>query len=105
MPGWPASAAPASRPVPVTALSTQAGRERQLADADGCQRRVLGRLDDQRVAHRECGPDDAGEDLQGIVPRDDAGDHAVRLAQSERGVAVEEGDRVAVDLVGRTAVE
>ena len=81
------------------------GFQRQLGHADGGQRRVLGRLGDQRVAHRECRADDARQNLQRIVPRHDARHHAMRLAQRQRRVAVEEGDGVAMDLVGGAAVE
>ncbi len=83
----------------------KAGFQRQFGHADRGQRGVLGGLHDQRVAHGERRTRDAGEDLQRIVPGDDAGDDAVRLAQRQRGVAVEERDGVAVDLVAGAAVE
>ena len=66
---------------------------------------VLGRLDDQRVAHGKCCARHPAEDLQRIVPRQDAGDDAMRLAQRHRRIALEEGNRVAVDLVPGAAVE
>ena len=50
-------------------------------------------------------PSDARQDLHGIVPGNDAGHDAVRLAQRQRGIAVEEGNGVAVDLVAGAAVE
>ncbi len=81
------------------------GLECQLGHADGRERRVLGRLGDQRVAHGKRRAHDAGEDLQRIIPRDDAADHAMRLAQRQRRVAGQEGDCVAMDLVAGAAVE
>ena len=50
-------------------------------------------------------PATRARNLQRIVPGNDAGHHAMRLAQRQRGVAVEERNRVAVDLVAGAAIE
>ena len=78
---------------------------REFGDPDGAERSVLGRLDHERVAHRKRRPRDAGEDLQRVVPWNDARDHSVRFAQCQRGVAGKEGNRVSVNLVAGSAVE
>ena len=90
MPGCAASAAPASRPSPVTMLSAPSGSPTaggELGDAQQRQARVLGRLDDAGVARRERAADRAPEDLQRIVPRNDVAGDAVRLAPRQHRVA------------------
>ena len=106
MPGCAASAAPASAPSPVTMLSAPARQtrlRRELGDAQQRQARVLGRLDDARVAGGERAADRAPEDLQRIVPRDDVAGDAVRLAPRQHRVARRVRNRLAVQLVARAA--
>ncbi len=107
-PGWPASAAPASSPRPVTTLSAPGGRPGFLGDPGERQHRqasLLGRLQDAGIAHRQGGADAAADDLHRVVPGHDVAGHAVRLAQGERGVAGGERQGFAVHLVGGAAVE
>ncbi len=90
MPGCAASAAPASRPSPVTMLSAPSGKpdaRGELGDAQQRQARVLGGLHDAGVAGRERAADRAPEDLHRIVPRDDVAGDAVRLAPRQHRVA------------------
>ena len=89
-------------------LSAPSGKPivgRELGDAQQRQARVLGRLDDARVAGRERAADRAAEDLQRIVPRDDVAGDAVRLAPREHRVAGRIRNRLAVQLVAGAAVE
>ena len=83
----------------------EAGAGRELGDAQERQARVLGRLDDARVARRERAAHAAPEDLHRVVPRDDVAGDAVRLAPRQHRVAGRVGNRLAVQLVGRAAVE
>ena len=90
MPGCAASAAPASRPRPVTMLSAPSGKPDaggELGDAQQRQARVLGRLHHAGVAGGERAADRAAEDLQRIVPRNDVAGDAVRLAPGQHRVA------------------
>jgi GNAT superfamily N-acetyltransferase len=100
------SAAPAS---PSRHDVQRAGREAGLlGDAREGQRGeagLLGRLEHAGIAHRQRRADAAAEDLHRVVPGHDVAGHAVRLAPGERGVAVQVGDRLAMHLVGRAAVE
>ena len=108
MPGWLASAAPASSPNPETTFSAPSGKpdlERELGDADEREPGVLGGLDDAGVAAGKRRADRAAEDLARIVPRHDVARDAVRIAHHRDRIAVEERDGLAVDLVGGRAVE
>ena len=83
----------------------QPRREREPADLERGERGVLARLEHAGVAHGERRADAAPEDLHRVVPRDDVAGDAVRLAQGQDRVAGVVGDRGAVHLVGRAAVE
>jgi hypothetical protein len=81
---------------------------RRLRDAGKGQRAeagLFGRLEDARVAHRQCGAHAAADDLHRIVPGHDVRRHAMRLAQRECGVALGERDRLPQHLVGSAAIE
>ena len=79
--------------------------QRQFGNADRRQRGIFSRFDHQRVAHGQCRTRHAGKDLQRIVPRNDSGHDAMRFAQRQRRIAVEKWNRVAMHLVGCTAVK
>ena len=83
----------------------QAGASAMRAKASAREAGLLGRLEHAGVAHRQRRADAAADDLHRVVPRHDVRRHAVRLAQRERGVAVGEGNGLAVHLVGGAAVE
>ena len=87
----------------------RAGRQsRRFGDAREGQRReagFLGRFEHAGIAHRQRRADAAADDLHRVVPGHDVRGDAVRLTQRERGVAVGEGQGLAVHLVGGTAVE
>ena len=106
-PGWAASAAPASSPRPGTTLSAPSGKPRLRREFGEPQRReagVFGRLHHAGVADRKRGGDRAPEHLARVVPGDDVAGHALRLVDGGDEIAVEERDRVAVQLVGGAAV-
>ena len=77
----------------------------ELGERERAQAGFLGRLQHRRVARAEGGTDRATDDLHRVVPRHDVAGDAVRLAQRHDGVAVEVGQRLAVQLVGRPRVE
>ena len=82
-PGWSTSAAPVS-PSPVSTLTRargEAGLERQLAEPQRRQRRLLGRLQDDRAARGERRGDLPDRHQQREVPGDDLRADADRLAQ------------------------
>ena len=82
-PGWSTSAAPVS-PSPVSTLSVPSGKpglERQLAEAQRGQRRLLGGLQHDRAAGGERRGDLPGRHQQREVPGHDLGADADRLAQ------------------------
>ena len=79
--------------------------DREFGQTQRHQARLLGGLDDAGVADRERGADAAAENLAGIVPRDDMRGDALGLPDRGDEEAVEERDRVAVQLVGGGAVE
>ena len=83
----------------------EADIERELANPDERKACVLGGLDDAGVARRERASDRTPENLHRVVPRHDMRGDAERLAQSNHGHAREVGDRLAMELVGRAAVE
>ena len=81
----------------------QAGLLEQLAEAQRRERRLLGRLEDDRAAAGQRGPELPGRHQQREVPRDDLPDDADRLLEREGqvarpGWAQRERDRVALDL-------
>src|SRR5213592_4932182 len=77
----------------------EAGLERELAEAKGGQRGLLGRLEDDRAAGGERRGDLPRGHQQRIVPGDDLGADADRLAQRvAEDVAGRDGDRLALDL-------
>ena len=82
----------------------QAGFSRQLGEAQGAQRRLAGRLEDDRVAGGERRAELPGGDDQRIVPGHDRGDHADRLAGDERQRIGPGRADLAVDLVDRLGV-
>ena len=82
----------------------QAGLGRQLGEAQGAQRRLAGRLEDDRVAGRERRAELPGGDDQRVVPGHDRGDHADRLAGDERQRVGPGRADLAVDLVDRLGV-
>ena len=80
--GCSTSAWPTSLPVPCTTLNTPGGRpgiESDLGHQHGRHRRLLGRLEDDRVARRERGGDHR-EHCCRAVPRHDQADDADGLA-------------------------
>jgi len=87
----------------------RAGRQAGLnGDAHEGQRGetgLFGRLQHAGVAHGQRRADAAADDLHRVVPGHDVRGHAVRFAQRQRGVAVDEGDGLAHHLVGRAAVK
>ena len=108
MPGWPASAAPAVRPRPVTTLSAPSGKPTSRASA--ATRRIVSEassagLTTHGVAGGERRADGASEDLHRVVPGHDMPGHPVRHALDADEMRVEIGDHVAVQLVGGAAVE
>ncbi len=77
----------------------EAGLQSELAEADRGQRRLLGRLEDQRAAGRERGGDLPRRHQQRVVPGHDLSADADRLAQRvAEHVAGRDGDRFALDL-------
>ena len=77
----------------------QPGLERELAEAQRGQRRLLGRLQDDRAAGRERRRDLPGRHQQREVPRDDLAADADGLAQRvAEDVAGGDRDRLALDL-------
>ena len=81
-----------------------AGLRRKLGDAQCGQRRLLGGLQDDRVAGGECGPQLPGGHHQRIVPRHHGGDDADRLARDEGDRVRAVGGDLVIDLVGGLGV-
>ena len=82
----PASAAPASGPVPGMIVEHAGGQARvgeTLHDQADRQRRLVRRLDDQRAAGGQRGTDFPGVNVDGIVPGRDRADHADRRGDDE----------------------
>ena len=99
--GCAMSASPATRPAPVTTLSTPSGSPASVAASakmQGGERRHLGRLEHDRVAGGDRREDLPAGHLQRVVPRRDGPDHPDRLPADQRGV-------VAGVLPGRLALE
>ena len=104
-PGWSTSAAPvvAVAGEHVERSLGEARLERQLAEPQRGQRRLLGRLQDDRAAGGERRGDLPDRHQQRVVPGDDLGADADRLAQRvAEHVAGGDRDRLALDL-GRPA--
>ena len=83
----------------------QAALECDVGQGQHREAGFLGRLEHAGVAHRECGADASADDLHRVDPGHDGACDAVRLAQREGREAGLERQRVAVHLVGCTAVE
>ena len=83
----------------------QARRLGQPRDGQRGQARLLGGLEHAGIAGRQRRPDRPADDLHRIVPGHDMAGHAMRLAQGEDRVSLLERDRLAVQLVGRAAIE
>ncbi len=81
----------------------QAGLERELGEAQGGERRQLGRLEHHRVAGRQRRAHLPRGDGQREVPRHDEPDHAERLAHGEPQPA-RHRDGVAQQALGRRGV-
>ncbi|MNN02293.1 hypothetical protein D3C81_1149490 [compost metagenome] len=79
------------------------GLDGQLGDADAGQRRLLGRLEDHRVASGQRRAELPAGHQQREVPRYDGGDHADRLAGDQADLVVRGGGDFVVDLVDRLA--
>jgi hypothetical protein len=88
----------------VQGASRNACLECQGRNFERAQGRVFCRLDDAGIAHRERWRHGAAEHLDGVVPRDDVGCHAVRLAHDLHGVTRLKGDDLPQHLVGSPAV-
>ena len=82
----------------------EAGFEGQLGDAQGGQRRLLGRLHHDRVAAGQGRAPLPGQHQQREVPGDDLADDADRLPQRVREEAAADRDGPALDLVGPAGV-
>ena len=108
MPGWAASAAPASSPRPGTTLSAPGGRPASAArpaKASAVRLASSAGFSTQALPAASAATDRAADDLHRVVPRDDVAGDAVRLAEGVDGVAGEIGDGLAHQLVGGAAVE
>ena len=102
-----ASAWPASSPSPGTTLNTpggHAGLAGQFAEADPRQRRLLGRLEHDAVAHQQRRSQLPAADDQRVVPRHDRPDHPERLAADEGEVIRAGRGHLVVELVGELGV-
>ena len=77
----------------------------EIGERERSEAGLLRRLQDAGVAHRQRRADRAAGDLHRIVPRHDMAGHPMRLAQGVDGVAVEIGNGLAHQLVGRAGVE
>ena len=78
-----------------------AGLDGQLGDADGGQRRLLGGLEDHRVAGGQGRTEFPAGHQQREVPRHDGGDHADRLAGHQAQLGMGSGGDFVIDLVDR----
>lgn len=77
------------------------GLDGQLGDADGGQRRLLGGLEDHRVAGGQGRTEFPAGHQQREVPRHDGGDHADRLAGHQAQLGMGSGGDFVIDLVDR----
>ena len=83
------------------------GQARGGGDLGEAQRRqagVLCRLEHRRIAHRQRRGDGAADHLRRVVPGNDVRRDAERLAHQADVVPADEGDHLAMHLVGRGAV-
>ncbi len=83
----------------------KAGLAGEIGKRERSEAGLLGRLQHAGVAHRQRRADRAAGDLHRIVPRHDMAGHPMRLAQGIDGVAVEIGNGLAHQLVGRAGVK
>ena len=105
MPGWLTSGRAALLAVAGQHVE-HAGRQVLLADLghpQHAQRRVLGRLQHQRVAGAERGRDLERGEHHRRIPRDDGADHADRLAARVAQHVLAERDGLALQLAGEAA--
>ena len=82
-PGWASSASPATRPAPVSTLTTPSGMpgaRAVLGEHERGERRELGGLEHDGVAGGDGREDLPDRHLQRVVPRGDRADDAHRLA-------------------------
>ena len=77
----------------------------QRRDPQQGQASVFRRLDDAGIARRQGRTHRSPEDLHRIVPGNDVGGDAVWLADRQNRVALLVGNRLAVQFVGRAAIE
>ncbi len=89
----------------VEGAGRKADLEREATDDEGREAGILGGFDDAGIAHRKRCADRAAEDLRRVVPGNDVTGDAERLAEGHHRVAVEIGQRFAVDLVGGAGIE
>src|SRR5579864_7644452 len=82
----------------------ETGFDSQLADAESRERRLLGRLHDDRAACRQGGTPLPRQHEQGKVPRDNLPDDADRLPEGVRKEAAANRHGFPFDLVGPTGV-
>ena len=78
---------------------------RQLGEAEGGGAGILGGLQHHGIAHGEGGRQRAADHLRRIVPGEDVAGDAVRFMHDADVIAVQEGNDVAMDLVGGAAIE
>jgi hypothetical protein len=83
----------------------EADLRRHLGDAQGREARLLRRLDNRRIADSERRSQRAAKHLGRIVPGDDVAGHTMRDAFRGDEIALEKGDRLAMEFVSRAAVE
>ena len=98
--GCRAMASPVGRPVPVTMLTTPAGKHlaADFAEHRGRQRARLRRLEHHAIAGHQRRGQRVGGELDRMVERDDAPDRAVGLADGEMQVLGRGRDGLAFDL-------
>src|SRR5438874_122053 len=99
----PATVSPCCAAVSGPTSVGEAGLEGELREPEGGERRQLGRLEDDRVAAGECGPELPGGDIEREVPGDDQSHDSERLAERHVDAAAD-GDRLAVVLVDGAGV-
>ena len=81
-------------------VSAWLGVESSPTSLQGCQRRLLRRLEDHGVSARQGRRQLPGSDVQGKVPGNDRADHAHRLAERVVQEGARDRDHVSRELVG-----
>ena len=105
--GCSASGLPAFSPKPGTTLSTPSGKPGLLGEApeqQRAERRLLRRLQDDRIAGDQRRADLPGADDERIVPRHDRADDAERLLADHRDVMRADRRDLVIELVGEFGV-